>query len=108
MPAGFINLGDLIRRECDRDKIAIIDLGGETAPREISYGELDAIANGVARALLRRGLARGDRIGVLSANRAEFLAACYGIMISIGIAGYISSALIRLMGRHATPWLAST
>jgi long-chain acyl-CoA synthetase len=80
MPAGFINLGDLIRRECDRDKIAIIDLGGETAPREISYGELDAIANGVARALLRRGLARGDRIGVLSANRAEFLAACYGIM----------------------------
>jgi NitT/TauT family transport system permease protein len=29
-------------------------------------------------------------------------------MISIGIAGYISSALIRLMGRHATPWLAST
>jgi long-chain acyl-CoA synthetase len=80
MPAGFINLGDLIRRECDRDKIAIMDLGGEKAPREISYGQLDEIANGVARALLRRGLVRGDRVAVLSANRAEFLACCYGIM----------------------------
>jgi acyl-CoA synthetase (AMP-forming)/AMP-acid ligase II len=80
MTAGFINLGDLIRRDCDRNKIAIIDLGGEAAPREISFGELDAIANGVARALLRRGLVRGDRVAVLSANRAEFLAAFYGIM----------------------------
>jgi hypothetical protein len=26
-------------------------------------------------------------------------------MISIGIAGYISSELLRSLGRHATPWL---
>lgn len=26
-------------------------------------------------------------------------------MISIGIAGYVSSALIRILGTHATPWL---
>jgi long-chain acyl-CoA synthetase len=80
MTAGFINLGDLIRRECDRGKIAIVDLGAETAPREISYGDLDTMANGVACALLRRGLLRGDRVAVLSANRTEFLAAVYGIM----------------------------
>src|SRR5438105_8593757 len=80
MTAGLLNLGDLIRRGCDKHKIAIIDLRGEAAPREISYGELDAIANGVARALLRRGLVRGDRVAVLSANRAEFIAACYGTM----------------------------
>ncbi|MFL6823723.1 MAG: class I adenylate-forming enzyme family protein [Xanthobacteraceae bacterium] len=75
----FINLGDLTRRDRDLSKIAIVDLGGEVA-REVSYAHLDAMANGVARALCRRGLARGDRVAILSANRAEYLAAYYGIM----------------------------
>jgi long-chain acyl-CoA synthetase len=77
--AHFTNLGDLIRRDRDLDKIAIVDLGGEVA-REMSYAHLDAMANGVARALCRRDLARGDRVAILSANRAEYLAAYYGIM----------------------------
>src|SRR5690349_2475056 len=76
----FQNLGDLIDRTRDLDKVAIIDLGGELKPREVSYRALDEMARGVARALLARGLARGDRIGILAANRAEFLAAYYGIM----------------------------
>src|SRR5215831_15081591 len=79
MPS-FSNLGDLIRRERDLAKVAIIDLGGEAAPREFSYAQLDAMANGVARALGKRSLARGDRVAILSANRTEFLAAYYGIM----------------------------
>src|SRR5262244_755240 len=75
----FTNLGDLIRRDRNLDKVAIIDLGG-AAVREISYGELDAMTTGVARALCARGLARGERVAILSANRAEYLAAYYGIM----------------------------
>jgi long-chain acyl-CoA synthetase len=75
----FTNLGDLIRRDRDLDKVAIIDLGGKL-PRELSYARLDAMANGVARALSVRGLARGDRLAILSANRVEYLAAYYGIM----------------------------
>jgi acyl-CoA synthetase (AMP-forming)/AMP-acid ligase II len=76
----FINLGDLIRRDRDLDKTAIIDLGGEQSPREFSYRTLDEMANGVARALLKRGLKRGERVAILSANRGEYLAAYYGIM----------------------------
>jgi long-chain acyl-CoA synthetase len=74
------NLGDLIRRDRDLGKVAIIDLGGEQIPREFTYAQLDAMANGVARALARRGFARGDRIGILSINRTEFIAAYFGIM----------------------------
>ena len=33
------------------------------------------MANGVARALVKRGFLRGDRVALLSLNRAEYLAA---------------------------------
>ena len=78
--SGFVNLGDLIRRDRDLSKIAIIDLGGERGSREFTYAQLDAMANGVARALVKRGLKPGDRVALLSANRAEYIAAYYGIM----------------------------
>jgi long-chain acyl-CoA synthetase len=76
----FRNLGDLIRRDRDLGKVAIIDLGGERGTREFTYAQLDAMATGVARALLARGLERGERVAILSANRAEYLAAYFGIM----------------------------
>jgi long-chain acyl-CoA synthetase len=77
---GFTNLGDLIPRDRDLTKIAIVDLGGEQGVRKFSFAQLDAMANGVARALVRHGLRRGDRVALLSANRAEYIAAYYGIM----------------------------
>jgi long-chain acyl-CoA synthetase len=78
--AAFINLGDLIPRDRDLAKTALIDLGGEASPCQFSFAQLDQMANGVARALGKRGLKRGDRVAILSANRAEYLAAYYGIM----------------------------
>jgi long-chain acyl-CoA synthetase len=80
--SGFTNLGDLIRRDRDLSKVAIIDLGGELGPREFTFAQLDAMANGVARALVKQGLQRGDRVALLAANRAEYIAAYYGIMRS--------------------------
>ena len=54
MPS-FTNLGDLIRRDRNLEKVAVIDLGGEQAPREFTYAHLDAMAHAVARALARGG-----------------------------------------------------
>ncbi|MBA3590073.1 class I adenylate-forming enzyme family protein [Methylibium sp.] len=74
------NLGDLNDRSRDQDKLALIDLGDESGPRKYTFSQLDRMANGAARGLLARGLKRGDRIAILSANRTEFLAAYYGAM----------------------------
>ncbi len=76
----FTNLGDLVRRDLDLDRTALVDLGGETAPREFTHRDLDDAAKGVARALTKRGFSRGTRIAIVSANRFEYLAAYYGIM----------------------------
>ena len=50
--ARFTNLGDLIVRDRDLDKAAVIDLGGEQIPREFTYAQLDTMSNAVARALM--------------------------------------------------------
>ncbi|WP_149537315.1 class I adenylate-forming enzyme family protein [Siccirubricoccus phaeus] len=76
---GFTNLGALIDPGKDPGKTALIDLSG-AAPRHISYAEMDALANAAARGLLRHGLKRGDRVGILAANSTEFLATAHGAM----------------------------
>src|SRR5260221_12464170 len=49
-------------------------------PRTWSHGELDRQVDACARALVARGLARGDRVAILSLNRAELLIAYFAIM----------------------------
>ena len=73
------NLGALTPLHRDLDKVAIIDLG-TGVERCFSYRDFEGEANAVARALAARGLARGDRIAILSANRFEYLTAIHGIM----------------------------
>jgi len=47
----FTNLGDLIGRDRDGGKTAVIDLGGEDVPTEYCFAELDGMTMAVARAL---------------------------------------------------------
>ncbi|MFN7751270.1 MAG: class I adenylate-forming enzyme family protein [Pseudomonadota bacterium] len=64
-------------------RIALIDTSAQPA-REWTYPAFDALCSAVARGLERvapaLGLARGDRIAILAANSAEFLATACGIM----------------------------
>jgi len=75
----FTNLGSLTSTGRDPDKIAIIDLG-TGQERRFGYRDFEQQANAVARALTARGLVRGDRVAILSANRFEYLTTVHGIM----------------------------
>lgn len=74
------NLGDLADTETFGDRPAVIDLLDPDAPRRYTHGEIDALADGVAAHLSARGLKRGERVAILSLNRAEYIIAYFGIM----------------------------
>ena len=73
------NLGEVIGRDRPADAallIEILDGRDRTIPAGAFHGAADALARG----LLRRGLKRGDAVGIYAANRAEYLIAFAGIM----------------------------
>jgi long-chain acyl-CoA synthetase len=76
----LVNLGDLADPSKDPGAVALIDCLDWNHPREYTHGEIDRLADACARGLSKRGFRRGDSIAILSANRAEFLVAYFGIM----------------------------
>jgi len=80
-PRGYPgNLGLLFAEHAQSDRPAIIDLRNPKNPRPVSFRELDAACNAVARGLAKAGLHPGDRVGILSLNRAEFVMTLLGAM----------------------------
>src|SRR6516225_9504418 len=73
------NLGDVLQAAGLKESLALID-GRSAPPMHYSYARLDQLANACARGLLRRGLARGSTVAILSPNRAEFLIAYLGAL----------------------------
>jgi long-chain acyl-CoA synthetase len=75
----FSNLGALTSTNHDLNKVAIIDLAAGKE-RRFSYRDFEGQANAVARSLSARGLMRGERVAILSANRFEYLTSVHGVM----------------------------
>lgn len=69
-------LGDLPRRTAARmgDKLALVEPGGDRAAGvRLTFAELDAAVDRTAAALAAAGLAKGDRLALLSHNCHEFV-----------------------------------
>jgi long-chain acyl-CoA synthetase len=61
-------------------KPALVDLSVTSRPREYTRDELDLLSGGVVARLAEEGLQRGERVAILGANSAQFVAALLGIM----------------------------
>lgn len=74
------NLGDVFAAYGDSERIAVVDLYDDQNPREISFRELNARCDAVARGLVKAGLGKDDRVAIIALNRIEFLEVMFGAM----------------------------
>src|SRR2546426_4788067 len=80
-PRGYAgNLGLLFAERAKSSRTAITDLRSTEQPVPVSFRELDAACDACARGLVRSGLRPGDRLGILSLNRVEFVVVLLGAM----------------------------
>ena len=72
--AGSVTLGDLLALQAERtpDRVAVVDY-----ERSVTYGAFDRRVNRLAHALGAMGLGRGNRVGILSENRLEYIEALF-------------------------------
>jgi len=69
------NVGDALRRSAARTpQQRAIHFQG----RELTYAELDALANRVARRLMESGVDKGDSVAIFATNSPEYVAAFFG------------------------------
>src|SRR5437868_6877412 len=98
----YKNLGTIGIEFRNEDRPAIIDLCVGGAPRELSWRQYNDRCDAVARGILRRGLGPGERVGIVSGNRAEFLEAFYGTMR----AGVVPVLINILQPKETIDWVA--
>ncbi|MGL9724942.1 class I adenylate-forming enzyme family protein [Sodalis sp. (in: enterobacteria)] len=74
------NLGKIIGSDLSNNDPALIDCVDFDNPRTYTFSDIDNQADACVRGLVKRGLAKGDCVAILSINRAEYLIAYLGIM----------------------------
>jgi long-chain acyl-CoA synthetase len=77
MTQGARQLGELVGERGEGGAPAVIDTGSD---RTLTYAELATACSRVAGGLRAAGLAVGERIGILSRNRAELLCVLFGAL----------------------------
>jgi acyl-CoA synthetase (AMP-forming)/AMP-acid ligase II len=77
----------------DGDRVAVVD-GGRT----LTFGEIDARANGLAARLAEGGVGPGDPVGMMLHNRAEWFIASHAIASNGAI--YVQFSQRQPAGQH--------
>ncbi len=80
---------EVCRRYATREAVVYHSVGA--AVRRWTYAELHEHAVRVARSLAVHGLGKGEVVGVLMTNRAEWLASVFGIALAGGVAAPLST-----------------
>lgn len=95
------NLGCVIDRAADPQRIAFIGLDAAGQAREHRYGAVDAQADAVARGLRARSHAPGERIALLGLNSVDYVAALLGILraglVAVPVNAKLPPALIAFV-----------
>lgn len=101
---------DMLRRQAARQPrhLAIVEWTEEGARREISYGELDAAVNRVARRWIATGLRPGMVVAAFDTAKIEYVVAYYATMrCGATFTAFnpvtMASELAYFLG-HARPW----
>ena len=100
------NLGALYDAAVCGDGVALIDVRDWDHPRNYTHREVDGAANSLARGLLKRGFKRGDAIGIIATNRAEyvisFLAILRAGLVAVPVSHKFPRATVEYVLNHAS------
>jgi fatty-acyl-CoA synthase len=90
---GELTLSGFIRQLAERfpEREVLVQRRSDGTLERWSYRELWDRSINVAKALVACGLGKGERVGVLMTNRAEFLSAVFGIALAGGVAAPLST-----------------
>ncbi len=90
---GTLTLPGFIREVSQRfvDREALVCPGADGSVERWSYAQLWDQSMAVAKSLVATGIGKGDRVGILITNRAEFLSAVFGTALAGGVATPLST-----------------